>query len=230
MKYFMLVVACCSFGLEGLCSDEAAQMAVKGLITAVRQIKMMKNNRDYTLEAGGVMRTGDSDSFLRRRSVAEIRKSGLSCGCGDYAAVFFALAKEQGFECIFYDSAQVSEQSLRSFSAGHAVVAVHKDGLIPNWWLVDPTNRQIVSQDWNPKAPSFRAFGHLYWIGYSGPMSGYPVHSPEELKAFYRRTLETVPQDILKNELAPDASEGAARTFCPNAYGSQSCPAAHPHR
>ena len=70
-----------------------------------------------------------------------------------------------------------------------------------SWWLVDSTNFRLLDRDWTPNAKSFQAFDTVFWIGYCGPLSEYPVHGPEQLKEFYAKTLATVPREFLERNL-----------------------------
>jgi hypothetical protein len=158
----------------------------------------MQPRQSYTLPASGRRLTGTNDDFLRRRTADEIRQSGLSCGCGDYALVFLQAMTARGFETLLVDSAQLSLQSLASTFSGHAVVAVRPAGAKDDsWWLVDSTARRVLSRDWSSRSPSFTASGHAYWIGYCGPVADYPVRTPVELRKFYRETLARVPLPVL---------------------------------
>jgi hypothetical protein len=52
-----------------------------------------------------------------------------------------------------------------------------------------------------PSAKSFQISGRVYWIGYCGPLSNYPVHSCQNLKEFYTQTLTSVPTSFLNSTL-----------------------------
>ncbi len=149
--------------------------------------------RQYELEVGGKKELGTGDDFLRRRTGAEILASGLSSGCGDYALAFVHLMEKRGLQTLLIDSAEISFHSLESHFSGHVVVAV-RDPANQRWLLADPTSRRIISNDWSPVDKTF--YGNHYWIGYCGPLNEYPAHNPEELKAFYSRTLQTIPPDF----------------------------------
>ncbi|MGP8054893.1 MAG: protein kinase domain-containing protein [Limisphaerales bacterium] len=149
--------------------------------------------RQYELEVGGKRELGAGDDFLRRRTGPEILASGLSSGCGDYALAFVHLMETRGFQTLFIDSAEVSLGSLEFHFSGHVVVAL-RDPANQRWLLADPTHRRIIANSWSPGDTTF--YGDHYWIGYCGPLNEYPVHNPEELKAFYSRTLQNIPPDF----------------------------------
>ena len=48
---------------------------------------------------------------------------------------------------------------------------------------------------------SFEASGGVYWIGYCGPLSDYPVDDGQELSEFYAKTLNSVPKSVLDRTL-----------------------------
>jgi hypothetical protein len=145
------------------------------------------------LNVGGKKVMGEGDDFLRRRTGAEILDSGLSSGCGDYAIVFVYLMEKRGFQTLFIDSAEISLSSLESHFSGHVVVAV-RDPANQRWLLADPTNKRIITNNWSTSDQTF--YGDRFWIGYCGPLDKYPVHTPDELKDFYARTLKSVPPDF----------------------------------
>jgi hypothetical protein len=219
----LLVVA-----LLGAIAAGAAPVSTEDHVNAVfaelRLLKSMESRASYTLPAGGKNLTGRSDDFLRRRTADEISASRLSCGCGDYAMLFIERIRERGFEPLLVDSAQISLASLDSNYSGHAVVAIRpQDEPKASWWLVDSTARKIISRDWSPDAPTFTASGHVYWIGYCGPLERYPVHSPEELKRFYTRTLAQVPAEFFNRTLTrmvftidPSMMDQRSRPLNPN--------------
>lgn len=176
---------------------------VDAALAELRKLEAMKPGRNYTAIVGGQPMTAPKDAFLRRRTADEIARSGLSCGCGDYAILFIDLMESRGYETRMVDSAQISLLSLASQFAGHSVVAVRaKDASETRWWLVDSTSRKVLSTEWNAEAKSFTSSGSLYWIGYVGPLEAYPARSPEQLRQFYRQTLATVPVAVL-NRVIP---------------------------
>jgi len=81
------------------------------------------------------------------------------------------------------------------------VAAVRKPGTQAPWWLVDPTARRVLSKDWDPASPSFEANGKWFWIGFIGQAGSYPAHNARQLRDFYDRTLQSVPQAILDREI-----------------------------
>jgi hypothetical protein len=175
---------------------------VDAVFAEMSSLRDMKSGERYRLPAAGEIIQGRGDDFLRRRTAAEVRDSGLSCGCGDYAVVFIDLIQRRGFESLLVDSAQISSISIANNFAGHAVVAIRPRGeAAAPWWLVDSTARKIISREWSPEARSFAASGFVYWIGYCGPLEKYPVRSPDELKRFYRETLAQVPREFFNRTL-----------------------------
>lgn len=199
----LLLVATVSSVSLGAAAAPDPEQAIAEALSELRALQPMQPRQSYTLPAAGRRLTGTNDDFLRRRTADEIRQSGLSCGCGDYALVFLQSMAGRGFETLLVDSAQLSLQSLASTFSGHAVVAVRppggKDG---SWWLVDSTARRILSRDWSPRSPSFTASGHVYWIGYCGPAEQYPARTPAELRKFYRDTLARVPSEFMNATFA----------------------------
>lgn len=180
----------------------STEREIAAIFPELRALKSMKFGERYTLPAHGEKMTGIGDDFLRRRTAGEVEASGLSCGCGDYAAVFIDRIEPRGFDTLLIDSVQISLASLESHDSGHVVVAVRPKGQAnAPWWLVDSTARNILSRDWSPDAKSFTASGHVYWIGYCGPLDQYPVHDHEELKRFYTRVLAMVPPEVLNRTL-----------------------------
>lgn len=181
---------------------ESPDRAIQSVFDELRSLKAMQSGASYTLRAGGTELSGPKETFLRRRTAGEIAESGLSCGCGDYALVFIERIRRSGFEALLVDAAQISSLSLAHTFAGHAVAAVRPKGdAAAPWWLVDPTARKILSRDWSPQAKTFTASGHVYWIGYCGPVEAYPVRTPTELKRFYADTLATAPREFLNGAL-----------------------------
>lgn len=176
---------------------------VDAALAELRKLEAMKPGKNYTALVGGQPMTAPKDAFLRRRTADEIARSGLSCGCGDYAILFIDLMESRGYETRMVDSAQISLLSLASQFAGHSVVAVRaKSASETRWWLVDSTSRKVLSTEWSAEEKSFTSGGSLYWIGYVGPLETYPARSPEQLRQFYRQTLATVPVAVL-NRVIP---------------------------
>ena len=163
----------------------------------------MQQGSVYTLPVGGKDESGIGDAFLRRRTGAEVCKSRLSCGCGDNAVAFLQAIEGRDVEALLVDSAEVSSASLVTGFSGHVVVALRpKDHKTQDGWcLVDTTNLRLISRNWSEKQKRFDAFGHVFWIGYCGPLQAYPVHSPEELKRFYAATLAGIPHEVLETVL-----------------------------
>jgi hypothetical protein len=166
---------------------------IQDAFAEVGRLHGMASGRQYELDVGGKKVMGEGDDFLRRRTGAEILASGLSSGCGDYAAAFVDLMARRGFHTLFIDSVEISLNSLESHFSGHAVVAV-RDPANARWLLADPTNRRIITNNWVEGEKTF--YGDRFWIGYCGPLEQYPAHSPEELKDFYARTLAGVPPEF----------------------------------
>lgn len=191
---------------------------IQNAFDELKGLKEMSGDRQYELEAGGGKLLGNGDDFLRRRTGPEILASGLSSGCGDYAIAFVHLMEKRGLQTLFIDSAEVSLSSLKSHFSGHVVVAV-RDPANRRWLLADPTNRRIISNDWSLNNKTF--YGDRFWIGYCGPLAKYPAHSPEELKGFYSRTLQSIPPDfwnrhIFKLTFKVDSSLMAGDGSCLN--------------
>lgn len=170
---------------------------VQEALSAMEKIEAMRSGKSYTVEVDGKLETGTKETFLRRRTSQQITDSGLSSGCGDYAIVFEERMRESGYETMFMDTVQVSLSSLISNFAGHALVAV-KTADMPYWFLVDPTARRILSIAWTGKEDMVLG---RYWVGFRGKVSQYPLDGPEALKTFYRKTLDTVPTDVLNRNV-----------------------------
>jgi hypothetical protein len=184
-------------------AEKSINDAVQDVFAELRTLKPMERGRIYTLTARCESLTGRRDDFLRRRTAGEITGSKLSSGCGDYAAVFAAGIGRLGLQTMLVDAAEVSLHALVNRFDGHVVVAI-RPGAAPNspWWLVDPTARDVISRDWSPQSTSFStSSGGVYRIGYCGPMEGYTVSSPDELKRFYADTLAAVPKDFFNRTL-----------------------------
>ncbi len=177
----------------GATAETAAVTQIQDAFASLNGLKGMPSGRQYELDVSGRKVIGEGDDFLRRRTGSEILASGLSSGCGDYAIAFVHLMDKRGFQTLFVDSAEISLTSLESHFSGHVVVAV-RDPANQRWLLADPTNRRIISNNWSTNDPTF--YGGRYWIGYCGPLDKYPVHTPDELKVFYARTLKTIPPDF----------------------------------
>jgi hypothetical protein len=191
-------------GLSVSAAESSPETAVQAVFTGLRTLQSMQPGQSYTVQVGAASETGPKERFLRRRTAAEVRASGLSCGCGDYAMVFIEQIETRGFATLLVDGAEISSNSLQNHFSGHAVVAIRPQEAPPDaaWWLVDSTNLKILSRNWSPTETSFHAMGHAYWIGYCGPQSGYPVRGPNELKAFYERTLASVPPEFYNRTLS----------------------------
>lgn len=179
------------------------EQIVQSVFSELRLLKPMQAGQQYTVQVAERTETGLKEQFLRRRTAREIRDSGLSCGCGDYALLFIERIEPLGFKSLLVDGAEISSASLQTHFSGHAVVAIRGREAASDspWWLVDSTNLRILSRNWSPAETSFQAFGHIFWIGYCGPLSGYPVHGADELKAFYTRTLAAVPPEFYNRTL-----------------------------
>jgi len=129
------------------------------------------------------------------------------------------LMEPSGLELLMVDGAQISFRALETHWSGHVVVAVKvpKDG---PWILADPTQRKIIDENWQRDAKSF--YDGRYWIGYAGPISGYPAHTPDELRAFLGKTLAMVPPEVFARQMMKfrfklDASMFDASGKCVNA-------------
>lgn len=179
------------------------EQRIQTVFSELRNLKPMQAGQSYTVRVAGAEETGPKEQFLRRRTAKEIRDSGVSCGCGDYAILFIDRIEPRGFQALLVDGAEISTESLHNHFSGHAVVAIRpkEAPTDASWWLVDSTNLKILSRDWSPAEKSFQAFGSGFWIGYCGPLADYPVHNSENLKAFYTRTLASVPRDFLNRTL-----------------------------
>lgn len=200
---FAILCFCLLPGLPVLADGLTVEQHVQGVFTQLRDLKFMQPGQSYTVRVSGAEETGLKEQFLRRRTAPEISDSGLSCGCGDNAIVFIDRLEARGFKALLVDGAEVSSGSLKDHFSGHAVVAIRSEAApeTASWWLVDSTNLKILSRDWSPTEKSFQAFGCIFWIGYCGPLAGYPVHNGEELKAFYTKTLASIPRQFLNQAL-----------------------------
>jgi hypothetical protein len=184
-------------------ADKSIDGDVQAVFAELRTLKSMAQRQTYTLSARGEKLTGRGDDFLRRRTADEIAESKLSCGCGDYAAVFAERIQARGFEALLIDSALISLHSLVNKFDGHVVVAIRpSDAPKSPWSLVDSTALNIISRDWSPDAKTFTSSsGSVYWIGYCGTVEKYPVRTPDELKKFYADTLAKVPTEFFNRTL-----------------------------
>ncbi len=204
-------------------SAASVMSQINEALQALRSIKEMDQGRIYVLPAGDSQIGGRNDDFLRLRTGRQIVESGLSCGCGDYALAFMDLMQPTGAKMLIVDGPEISLRSLESHFSGHVVVAV-RDEPRGRWILVDTTQREILSEDWQPDAKTFRH--DQFWIGYAGPLKNYPVHSPDELKKFLGATLAKVPPAFLDKHLLRlnfklDASLYGPDGKCLNAYVEQ---------
>ena len=186
-----------------LANDLTIEQNIAAVFSELNSLKFMQSGQNYTVRVGGTEETGQKEHFLRRRTAHEISDSGFSCGCGDYAIMFIDRIEARGFKALIIDGAEISSGSLSNHFSGHAVVAIRSKVALEDtsWWLVDSTNLKILSQDWSLREKSFHAFGCVFWIGYCGPLTDYPVHSADDLKAFYTKTLASVPTDFLNHTL-----------------------------
>jgi hypothetical protein len=191
-------------GLSASAAESSPETAVQAVFTELRALQPMQSSQSYTVRVGAGSETGRKERFLRRRTAAEVRASGLSCGCGDYALVFIEQIEARGFTTLLVDGAEISSNSLQNHFSGHAVVAIRTKDTPPDatWWLVDSTNLKILSRNWTQAETSFRAADSVYWIGYCGPRVNYPVRGPNDLKAFYTRTLAAVPPEFYNRTLS----------------------------
>ena len=171
---------------------------IQAACEALKLIKPMETGKRYDLPGVNSMLTGRNDDFLRLRSGGQIVESGLSCGCGDYALAFMNLMEPAGAEMRIVDGAEISLRSLESHFSGHVVVAV-RDPSSQHWILVDTTQREVLSDNWPADAKTFR--DDQFWIGYAGPLEGYPVHGPGELKQFLGATLAKVPPGFINHQM-----------------------------
>lgn len=199
---------------------------IKSAFDRVAGLRMMAEDgrSTYTLPARGQSLSGLCDDFLRRRTPDEILASGLSSGCGDYAAAFYGLMRQKGASLLYVDSAELSAASLLNRDNGHTGVAV-KDPANGRWLLADPTNRKILSEAWSPDAKIYDGPAGRMWIGYVGRLEDYPVKSHDELKAFYDRTLRAVPAAVWDEELVRlEFSTGPSMLGPDGAYLNARCP------
>jgi len=175
---------------------------VHAIFSRLETIKPMKSGARYTLLAHGVSFTGQNDDFLRQRTASEISESKLSCGCGDNATVFLDQVTARGYEAMLVEGVQLSSVSLEQGFSGHVVVAMrsHETPESP-WWLVDPTNRVILSRNWSIQSKSFESAGFVYWIGYCGSSENYSVHNGTQLREFYAKMLASVPVEAFNTTL-----------------------------
>jgi len=179
------------------------EQEIKSIFAELGALRPMQPGQRYSVLVGGQKETGFKEQFLRRRTADEISASGATCGCGDYALLFMTRIEPHGFATLLVEGAEISSGSLENHFSGHAVVAVRDRQAAADspWWLIDSTNFKVLSRNWTPEEKSFEAFGRLFWVGYCGSRSDYSVSGPDELKAFYTRTLETVPVAVFNREL-----------------------------
>ena len=180
-------------------SDKAGVISlIQAAFNSVAKLTNMEQGKRYEVPVGGVPETSPGDDFLRRRTGREVFDSGLSCGCGDHALAFMHLMESSGLEMLIVDGAEISFRALEHHFSGHVVVAVKipKDG---TWLLVDPTQRKIIDENWQRDAKTF--YDNRFWIGYAGPLAGYPAHSPDELRQFLGKTLSTVPPEVFNRQM-----------------------------
>ena len=192
------LLVCLSGALYASAAEIQTEQAIHSVFSGLRNLKPMQAGQSYTVRVGGNDEAGLKEKFLRRRTALEIEESGLSCGCGDYAILFIEHIEPLGFSSLLVDGAEISSESLQNHFSGHAVVAIRDKEAASDapWWLVDSTNLKIISRDWLPTSKKFQAFGRIFWIGYCGPLKGYPVHDADALKVFYTRTLAAVPLEF----------------------------------
>ena len=181
-------------------AKETALTVILSGLDRVQKLQAMDPRREYELEARGTRVTGHPDDFLRRRTPAEILRSGLSCGCGDYASAFYSLVESQGLQAVYIDAVALTYGAIEGLDSGHTGVAV-KDSDSGNWILVDPTENRILSGDWAPDSMLYESPAGRFWIGYKGPLEKYPVMSHFELRRFYAETLKTVPKEVWEKQL-----------------------------
>jgi hypothetical protein len=181
-------------------AKETIMTSILSGLEEVQNLRQMDNGRQYELEAKGTNVTGFPDDFLRRRTPAEILKSGLSCGCGDYAFAFYFLIESRGFHAIYIDAVALNYSAIEHGDSGHTGVAV-KDDASGNWILVDPTSNKIISADWNPTSTLYEGPVGRFWIGYKGSLDKYPVADHAALRVFYAETLRSVPKEVWEKAL-----------------------------
>jgi len=196
-----LLLVCLLPGFVAAAVEPNPEQSVQVVFEELRAVKPMRPGQTYTVQVGATTESGVKEGFLRRRTASEIKASHLSSGCGDYAMLFIEHMQALGFETLLVDGAEISSASLQNRFSGHAVVAVRAKDTEP-WWLVDSTNLKILSRSWSLSETNFQAFGHVFWIGYCGPLAKYPVQNAVDLKAFYSRTLAAVPPDFYNRTLS----------------------------
>jgi sugar phosphate isomerase/epimerase/predicted Zn-dependent protease/serine/threonine-protein kinase RIO1 len=165
-------------------------------------IPMMPSGQTFSLPANGATVSGTKEAFLRARTTEEIRASKLSSGCGDYGILFYQEMKAKGYEVNIVDSAEISIRGLESNFAGHVVAEVF-DKVNQRWLLVDPTDRVVISDNWDTKATSYQQLhngkpgGAHFWIGFRGALEDLrgQITGAEGLSKFYENTLA----DLLAN-------------------------------
>jgi hypothetical protein len=165
----------------------------------VARLEYMDMQKKYELPVHGKTLRADGIDFVDRRTAKEVLDSNLSTGCGDSAGAFYELLKPAGYEMLFLQSADISVANLLDFvSAGHTGVAV-REPESGKWLLADPTNRKILSRDWDPKS---KLYGRR-WIGYIGQPEGYysQITAENGVGEFFLRTLKTVPASVLNEQI-----------------------------
>jgi hypothetical protein len=213
MKPILLII-----GLAMSLSTTAAASVredVDAALAQVAKLKMMQAGRAYSLPARGEMLTGSSDDFLCRREPDEILASGLSTGCGDYAAAFYGLLRAKGASLLYIDAVELSAASLLERFSGHTAVAI-KNPQTNQWILVDPTNNKVLTETWDPSAQTFHSPAGHFWIGYEGRLEDYSIKTPGQLKSAFRRTLRLVPAAVWDQEVVRLDFSAAASMTSPN--------------
>ena len=209
-KHIILIIIMISVAIFISCRSTGKRAVVRTIqevFDEMAEIEFMRGGETYELPVGGAVMTGQKERFLRNRTAQEIIESKLSSGCGDFARVFIHLMQKFNLQILFIEGVEISIASLLTGFSGHVVVAV-KDEKKDRWILTDPTLKTILSEDWSPDD---RVFLNMYWIGYQGSLDDYSVTNAEELKVFYRKTLDEIPagvwnRTIVGLNLAVDAS------------------------
>jgi hypothetical protein len=174
----------------------AVYEAASEVFNRVKDLKPMDYGKVYTLSAGGKPMTGVPYDFLRRRTAQEILASGLTTGNGDNAIVALFLVQKRGLEAAFVDTAQISTESLESGFSGTAVIAVRDPG-DGAWARIDPA----INGYSKSFPPTEKRIDGNYWVGFRGRLADYPAHDTESLKKFYRNTLNSIPPEVLNENL-----------------------------
>lgn len=181
----------------GYAAGDAILAEIRSAMDRVKILKMMEADKIYELPTRESSLRGKNDDFLRRRSPQDILNSGLSSGCGDFAAAFYYLMRNKGIKVLYLDAVELSAHSLMNRFNGHTGVAV-LDSKSGHWVLVDPTNHEIVSENWDIRS---KIYEDRYWIWYLGTLEDYPAKDPNELKAFYDKALKSIPPEIWEERL-----------------------------